>query len=80
MKDDFKERIESLDEFCRDAIAVVERSMGRVEILAKDNVNQKENDLKNMFDYEIGQVRDLVAAVKHDIEEERIKSLDKNHK
>ena len=39
MKDDFKERIESLDEFCRDAIAVVERSMGRVEILAKDNVN-----------------------------------------
>lgn len=33
-----------------------------------------------MFDYEIGQVRDLVAAVKRDIEEERIKSLDKNHK
>ena len=80
MKDDFKERIESLDEFCKDAIAVVERSMGRVEVLAKDNVNQKENDLKNMFDYEIGQVRDLVAAVKDDIEAERIKSLDKNHK
>jgi hypothetical protein len=64
LKDDFKERIESIDEFCKDAIAVVERSMGRVEILAKDNVNAKENDLKNMFDYEIGAVRDLVSEVK----------------
>ena len=39
LKEDFKERINSIDEFCKDAIAVVERSMGRVEIMAKDNVN-----------------------------------------
>ena len=57
LKEDFTERIESIDEFCRDAIAVVERSMGRVESLAKDNVNKKEDDLKIMFDNEIFAVR-----------------------
>ena len=80
LKEDFKERINSIDMFCKDAIAVVERSMGRVEILAKDNVNTKENDLKNMFDYEVGAVRDLVAEVKESNKKDRLNLIDKNHK
>ena len=61
MKDDFKERIEAIDEFCKDAIAVVERSMGKVETLAKENVNKKEDDLKAVFEFEINQVRRMIS-------------------
>ena len=34
--------------------------MGRVESLAKDNVNKKEDDLKLMFDAEIHAVRETM--------------------
>lgn len=71
MKNDFTERIEAIDEFCRDAIAVVERSMGRVESLAKDNVNKKEDDLKLMFDAEIFAVRESMKENAIEMAEER---------
>ena len=80
LKEDFTERIESIDEFCRDAIAVVERSMGRVESLAKDNVNKKEDDLKIMFDNEIYAVRQTIAENTKDMKRERDQFLEKNIK
>ena len=80
MKDDFKDRLECLDDFCKEAINVVERSMGRVEILAKDNVNEKESALRNMFELEIGGVRDLMSEMKKENEEERAETLQINSK
>jgi hypothetical protein len=71
MKSDFIERIEAIDEFCRDAITVVERSMGRVESLAKDNVNKKEDDLKLMFDAEIYAVRETMKENSKEMQDER---------
>jgi hypothetical protein len=71
MKSDFIERIEAIDEFCRDAITVVERSMGRVESLAKDNVNKKEDDLKLMFDAEIYAVRETMKENSKGMQDER---------
>ena len=71
MKGDFVERIEAIDEFCKDAIAVVERSMGRVESLAKDNVNKKEDDLKLMFDAEIYAVRETMKQNTNEMATER---------
>jgi hypothetical protein len=58
MKTDFIDRMNLIDDYCKDAINIVERQMGKVEILAKDNVNKKEDDLKLMFDAEIRNVRD----------------------
>ena len=80
LKNDFSERIEAIDDFCSNAIAVVERSMGRVESLAKDNVNKKEDDLKLMFDAEIRAVRDTMKENTNEIQAERIKTNTKNQK
>tara|TARA_B110000285_G_C15098878_1_gene603767 strand:+ start:1185 stop:1346 length:162 start_codon:yes stop_codon:yes gene_type:complete len=53
---------------------MVERSMGRVETLAKDNVNKKEDDLKLMFDQEIYAVRETMKENAKEMQEERNKT------
>ena len=45
--------------------------MGRVESLAKDNVNKKEDDLKLMFDAEIFAVRESMKEDAKEMQEER---------
>jgi hypothetical protein len=80
LKNDFSERIEAIDDFCSNAIAVVERSMGRVESLAKDNVNKKEDDLKLMFDAEIYAVRETMKENTKEIQDERKETNAKNQK
>ena len=48
-KTDFRDRIKHVDEFCSRSLTTVEKTMDRVERMARDNVNKKEAELEEKF-------------------------------
>ena len=50
VKQDFRQRIDHVDEYCKGNLDAVEKTMARVERMARENVNKKEAELHEVFE------------------------------
>jgi hypothetical protein len=57
-KIDFRERIKHVDEFCSRSLTTVEKTMDRVERMARDGVNKKEALLEEKFLEAVADMKD----------------------
>ena len=54
--EDYKDRIAHLDSYCNESIAVVEATVQKVSQMATQNVGQKEAELQQMVEFNVGRL------------------------